>query len=99
MMNPQISLLANQDENGIPMQTLWDYFAMQHNPILSANHPFVPDTQDAYGGQGYTQIAPPLPFENPNRLIVWDYNQNYQGLAPMELQPQYDPPPPWESMA
>jgi len=99
MMNTIDSILANQDESGIPTMSEWDYYAMQFNPIARANHPFVPDTQDAHGGQGFTQIAPSIPFENPYRLIVWDYNQNYQGIAPMELQPQYDPPPPWEAMA
>jgi len=99
MMNPQQSILANQDESGIPMQTLWDYYALQFNPVLEANHPFVPDTPDAHGGMMFTQIAPPIAFETPNRLIVWDYNQNYQGESPMELQPQYNPIPPWEAMA
>lgn len=99
MMNPQISLLANQDESGIPTQSPWDYYALQFNAITRANHPFVPDTPDAHGGQAYTMIAPEIAFQNPNRLIVWDYNQNYQGVSPMDLQPQYNPPPPWESMA
>jgi len=99
MMNPQVSLLANQYENGIPMHTLWDYYAEQFNPVERAQHPFVPDTPEAHGGQSYTMIAPPLPFQNPNRLIVWDYNQNYQGVAPMELQPEYNPIPPWQAMS
>ena len=95
MMNPLESIIANQYESGKPTHTLWDVYAEQHNPIASANHPFVPDVWFAHGGQGFTQIAPPLPNAFPDRLIVWDYNQNYQGIAPMELQPQYNPPPPY----
>lgn len=94
-MNPQQSLLANQYESGIPTHTLWDVYAEQHNPIASANHPFVPDTIEAHGGQGYTQVAPRPYNQYPDRLIIWDYNENYQGVAPMELQPVYDPPPAW----
>jgi hypothetical protein len=96
MMNPQVSLLANQYESGRPMHTIWDVYAEQHNPIASANHPFVPDTQDAHGGSGFTNFSPELPIASPEQLIVWYYEQNYQGTAPLEVQPQLNLPNPWE---
>lgn len=97
LYNPQVGILSNQEEGGIPRHTMWDVYAEQHNPIASANHPFTPNTQDAYGGAyAFTDFSPELPIDNPDRLIVWNYNQNYQGIAPMELQPQFQPPDPWE---
>lgn len=95
-LSPKQSLLANQYESGVPTHTLWDEYAEQHNPIASANHRFTPDTPDAHGGQAYTNSIEQYGFADQTRLIVWAYNQNYQGIAPLDLQPQLQLPNPWE---
>lgn len=96
MMNPQESLLANQYESGIPTMTLWDWYAMQANPIADAGRLITLDTQDANGGQGFTDFSPEPDYENPSRVINWYYEQNYQGTAPLELQPELELPEAWE---
>jgi len=94
--NPQLGILANQYEGGIPQLVPSDIALMGLNPLATANHAFTPDTQDAHGGQGETWLSDPMPFTTPDRNIVWDYNQNYQGTAPMDLQPQLVLPDPWD---
>ena len=94
--NPQLGILANQYWGGIPLIIASDIPLMRHNPLSSANERYVPDTLDAHGGMD-SNFSPPLPpFAENGRLVVWNYNQNYQGVAPMELQPQIDLGKPWE---
>lgn len=97
-MNNLESIIANQYLGGVPKHTLWDEYAEKHNPIASANHPFVPDTQEAHGGQGFTNSIDQYGVADQSRLIIWNYEQNYQGNAPLELQPQLDLPKPWETV-
>ena len=94
MMTPFESLLANQYEDGIPRHTQWDVFGEQHNPRGSQK--FILDTPDHHGGNAYTDKSPVLPFGNPINPIVYSYDGNYQGVAPLELQPLLNLPNPWE---
>lgn len=94
--NPQLGILANQDKGGIPLIIASDIPLMRHNPMASAGELYVPDTLDAHGGMDSNFAPPLLPFAENGRLAVWAYNQNYQGVAPMELQPQLDLGKPWE---
>lgn len=94
--NPQIGIIANQDEGGVPFDKSTDRALRSHNPVATANAPFVPDTVDAHGGLMQNHTPPLLPFAQNGYLYVWNYNQNYQGDAPMDLQPQIDMPKPWE---
>ncbi len=96
---PFQGILANQYESGIPKMTDWDAPAMLHNPLAAANHPFTPDTSDAHGGQAFTDSIDQYAVADQTRLIVWNYNQNYQGVAPLDLQPQLQMPPAWEVTA
>jgi len=85
----------NQEESGIPTHTMWDVYAEKFNPRGS----FVPvlDTPDAYGGdKAFTNFSGVLPLRLNQPLIIVAPQGNYQGIAPLELQPELNAPYPWE---
>lgn len=94
--NPYTNPAANQIIDGIPRHTEWDIYAEAHR--ADEHTIYTPNTNDAYGGTfgNETNFSDLLPFENPQSVIVFNENQNYQGIAPMELQPLLYMPDPWE---
>lgn len=93
--DPYSNPAANQLIDGIPRHTEWDVYAERHNPVNFGIF-ITPDTMDAHGGEAETNFTETLAFRNPQSIIVWTEEQNYQGIAPMELQPLLEMPNPWE---
>lgn len=94
--NPYRNPAANNLMDGVPRHTEWDVYAEQY--VFNEGQIFTPNTNDAYGGAfgNYTDFAPDMDFVNPQSVIVFAENQNYQGIAPIEMQPTLDLPEPWE---
>jgi len=94
--NPYVNPAANNLMDGIPRHTEWDVYAEQY--VFNEGQLYTPNTPDAYGGAfgNYTDFAPDMNFVNPQSVIVFAENQNYQGIAPLELQPTLELPEPWE---
>lgn len=93
---PFWGLIANQEAGGTPKHTEWDVYAEQHNPLSS----FIPilNTPDYQNGAGmFTNYSEVLGFRNPLANYVYTPDQNYEGVAPMELQPLLNLPNPWEA--
>ncbi len=84
---------ANNLMDGIPRHTEWDVYAEAHR--CDAGMIYTPDTNDAHGSMVENNFTGTPGFSNPQSVIVFNENQNYQGISPMDLQPLVEMPDPW----
>src|SRR5262245_45393005 len=109
---PQIYLYGNQYDGGQPLDNLQNAVHRKYTPDPMALVMGVPNLGAPGRGLpllwpfseiGLDGALPPftnfsdwLSFSNASRLIVFVDDLGYQGVSPMELQPQLDQPEPWD---
>ena len=92
--DPGRNPIANQYNSGVPIDTTWDAAARTLNPF-EALLPVL-NTLDAYGNMAFTNTIDFMTYADVNNAFVYSYNINYQGEAPMDLQPTLAIPYPWQ---